>query len=317
MRVAILGASGFIGRNLMLSLPNDWQVTAFFNTAVDFPKWAEINHIKEDTIFIQQDLSKEFILPYPDTVSKYFDLVISLIGDTRKLSKDELPMSNFYSDPVALIQFFKRFTCDKFLYFSSGCVYEGHSGLVAADTTKNIHPFTPYAIAKRTSEMLLNYWLKDKFLKRYLNVRFFGAYGPYQRDNKITSKLIRTFCIENKKHIELTGTGNNLIDAMYVQDAIDWILLAVKQKFENATIDFGVAHPITIKELVLRTAVVCGIDHSIIDWDVTNVPKEDYYFGLGNEHFTVTPPFNYKFKYQLENGIALTRDWLLRKEASR
>ena len=312
MKVAILGSSGFLGKNLMLNLQKGWETFAFFNTFTEFPKWAEKHGIPGGTVFVRQDLSRKFDYPYPNSIPKHFDLVISLIGDTRKLDKKHLPMQNFNSDPLALTGFFRRFTCDKFLYFSSGCVYEGHSGIISAYDTKDLKPFTAYAIAKRTSEMLLDYFVKDGCIKRYLNVRFFGAYGPHQRNEKITTKLIKTFFIDKKNEITLYGSGENLIDAMYVQDAIDWILLAVNQKFENETIDFGRASPITIKELALRTAAVCGVANPIIKWDAETASKEDYYFRLGDHWFRPETPFGYEFKFPLEHGIRRLKTWLIK-----
>jgi len=311
MRVAILGASGFIGKNLMLNLQKNWETFAFFNTFTDFPKWAEERSVSENTVFVQQDLSKEFKYPYPDSIPKHFDLVVSLIGDTRKIDKKDLPMRNFNSDPLALVGFFKRFTCDKLLYFSSGAVYEGHSGIVSAQKTRDLHPFSAYAIAKRTSELLLDYFVRDGSVKQYLNVRFFGAHGQYQRNEKITTKLIRAFFIDKQNKIDLFGTGENLIDFMHVQDAVDWILFAIKQKFNNETVDFGTASPITIKELVLRTATVCGVADPVIKFDSKNIPKEDYYFRLGDKWFRPETPFGYEFKINLEQGVLLTKDWLV------
>lgn len=313
MKVAILGSSGFIGKNLMLNLQKDWETFAFFNTYTDFPKWAEEHKIQENTVFVQQDLSKEFNYPYPESLPKHFDLVISLIGDTRKLDRKLLPMQNFNSDPIALINFFKRFTCDILLYFSSGAIYEGHSGIVCCQKTKDLNPFSAYAIAKKTSEFLLNYFIRDGNVKNYLNVRFFGAYGQHQRNEKITTKLIKTFCVDKINKVSLFGTGNNLIDMMHVQDTIDWILLASKQKFKNQTVDFGVALPITIKELVMRVADICDIADPIIEFDATNAPKEDYYFRLGDEWFHPRIPFGYEFKIDYEKGLMLLKDWLIKE----
>lgn len=311
MRVAILGASGFVGKNLMLNLPDEWETYAFFNSSSNFPIWAEKNEIKSGVTFIQQDLSQSFEYPYPEKIPKKFDLCVSLIGNTQKLEESLLPEKNFYCDPLALSGFLKRFSVDKFIYFSSGAVYEGHYGIVSAQDTKDLHPFSAYAVTKRTSEMLLDYFVKIGAIREYLNVRFFGAYGPHQRDEKITTKLINTFFIENSRKIKLYGNGRNLIDMMYVQDTIDWILFASRQKLDNKTIDFGMVAPITIKELVVRVANICGAADPIIEFDAKTAPKEDYHFSLGDSWLHPKIPFEYEFKVELEKGIGMLKDWLV------
>lgn len=306
--VAILGASGFIGHNLMLNLPESWETFAFYNTAVDFPEWAQEHKVKNGTTFIKQNLSSYEIVS--EVVPEHFDIVISLIGDTRKLRKELLPLHNLKSDPLALIGFFKHHTCDKFLYFSSGCTYEGNVGLVNAIDTTNISPFTPYAIAKRASELFLEYFRRDGKIKQYLNVRFFGAYGPYQRADKISTKLIKNFYFDKKNEVTLFGDGSNLIDAMHVDDTIDWIKEALQHDFKNQTIDFGYAKPITIKELTCTIAKICGVDSPKITWDTKNAPKENYFFRLADTWFHPEIPYEYKFKVDLVEGIKQMIQWL-------
>ena len=52
-------------------------------------------------------------------------------------------------------------------------------------------------------------------------VRFFGAYGPYEASHKIYTRLVRAFALESRNTYTIYGDGANLIDAMYVDDAID------------------------------------------------------------------------------------------------
>jgi len=310
MRVAILGASGFVGRNLMLNLNKNWEVFAFYNTAKDFPEWFKTHKINTCTILVQQDLATYTCSENLNLVPKHFDLVISLIGDTRKLDSTLLPLQNFKSDPLALIGFFKYHTCSKLIHFSSGCIYEGNAGIVSAANTINIHPFTPYAIAKRTSELLLEYFRLNGEVEEYLNVRFFGAYGPYQRADKISTKLIKNFYFDKKQTITLIGNGQNLIDAMYVQDTIDWILMVSNHEFKNQTVDFGYCNPITIETLVQFVAEICGIENLDITWDIENAPKENYFFRLADTWFRPEIPYKYEFKVNLDTGIKLLQQHL-------
>jgi len=308
MKVAILGASGFTGRNLLLNLPKDWQIYAFFNTDKTFQDWVIKKNIK--VIPIKVNLSDTFIILGKD-IPNHFDLVISLIGNTQRVAIEEQPLYDFNADTFAISNFFSNFTCDKCIYFSSGAVYENHVGLVSVDKTKGLKPTMSYPIAKLTSEYIISHFHWRNRINQYLIVRFFGAYGPYQKNNKIVLSTIKKLFIDKEKELNFTGTGKNLFDAMYVQDAIDWILLAVQKEFKNQTIDFGLAKPITIKQLIKSIAKACDRKDVVINFDGLP-PKEDYYFRLGDENFTVLPPFGYKFKVSLEKGLVLTRDWILK-----
>lgn len=310
LKVAILGASGFTGRNLLLNLPKEWQVYAFFNTDVTFQDWV----IKENinVIPIKVNLSSNFIILGKD-IPNHFDLVISLIGNTQRVEIERQPLYDFNADTFALSGFFNNFSCDKCIYFSSGAVYENHIGIVSVDKTKGLKPSMSYPIAKLTSEYIISHFHWRKKINQYIIVRFFGAYGPYQKNNKITIDLIKKLFIDKDKELYLTGDGNNLYDAMYVQDAIDWVLFAVQKKFENQIVDFGLAKPITIKQLVVAIVKACGREDVKINFDRLK-PKEDYYFRLGDKNFTVLPPFGYKFKINLEKGLVLTRNWVIKNE---
>ena len=41
MRLLITGASGFIGRNVVVRAPRDWDIVAVYNRAADFPAFLE------------------------------------------------------------------------------------------------------------------------------------------------------------------------------------------------------------------------------------------------------------------------------------
>ena len=50
MKLLITGASGFLGRNILLSLPKDWKVVAIYfkdETFIEFLKQNNLNQIKD------------------------------------------------------------------------------------------------------------------------------------------------------------------------------------------------------------------------------------------------------------------------------
>lgn len=310
INVAILGASGFVGKNLMLKLPSDWNTYAFYNTSKDFADFVKKNNIK--ATLIKKDLSKDFKVSnrYP----RNFDLVISLLGNTSHILEEFQPEYDLNSDPLAITNFFKKFSCNKLIYFSSTAIYDNHYQLVSAQKTTDIIPSNSYTIAKLMSERLIHYFQKKKVIDKFLIVRLSGAYGPYQRPNRLITRLINTFHFKKGNHIELKGTGENWTDAMYVKDTINFILLAIKQELKNEIVDFCSPCFIPLKEMVDKV-INTTIKHFNPDlkpavmWD--NKPlKENYPFYLSNSTYGISPPFNYEFQWNWETGLANFRSWL-------
>ena len=122
------------------------------------------------------------------------------------------------------------------IFFSSGAVYDGLTGLVSPESKLN--PKLPYAISKLASEQYIQFFAKKGQIENYIILRFFGAFGPYEPERKIYTKLVRAFALEGKDEFVVRGDGKNLIDAMYVDDTIDGILKVMASSEKNKIVDF-------------------------------------------------------------------------------
>jgi nucleoside-diphosphate-sugar epimerase len=90
-------------------------------------------------------------------------------------------------------------------------------------------------------------------------VRFFGAYGPYEPARKITTRWLQGLA-EGQREFVIRGDGRNLIDFMYVDDAVDGFLALVKAGGTRATVDFASGAPISVDEVVRQMAAVVGVN---------------------------------------------------------
>ena len=59
------------------------------------------------------------------------------------------------------------------------------------------------------------------------------------------------------------GDGRNLIDFMYVDDAVDGFLALVKAKGAKLTVDFGSGAPVSINDIVATMASAIGVEVSV------------------------------------------------------
>ena len=196
---------------------------------------------------------------------------------------------------------------EKIIFLSSGAVYDGLSGFVSPESP--VSPRIPYAISKLASENYIKFYVATKrTFENYVILRFFGAYGPYEPNRKIYTKLVKRFYFENKNEFTVYGDGKNLIDAMYIDDTIEGLLKVIKSDNQNIIVDFCSGTPLTIDELVYASAVFSkkdvtvrheGITQEYIDFYVSNKMMEKL-FG-----FEPTTPLNeglWKLAKHLEGG---------------
>ena len=93
-------------------------------------------------------------------------------------------------------------------------------------------------------------------------MRFFGAYGPYEAPRKITTRWLQAMAAGQREFV-VRGDGNNLIDFMYVDDAVDGFLALVKAKGEKRTVDFASGSPISVNDVVRAMAKNLGVDVTV------------------------------------------------------
>ena len=144
---------------------------------------------------------------------------------------------------------------------SSGAVYDGLRGGVSPETP--VSPRLPYAISKLASEQYLRFFAEHRgTVDSYINVRFFGAYGPYEAARKITTRWLQGMASGQREFV-VRGDGNNLIDFMYVDDAVDGFLALVKAGGERRTVDFASGSPISVNDVVQAMARNLGVDVTV------------------------------------------------------
>lgn len=252
-RLIVTGASGFIGRNLLLESPPIWDIVGLYHTDWGFPGWLNKRGLTHVTAIHCDLRDRDLVRSLSRWVGIPFDACVFLAanGDPSYSALD--PVYDLESNAVTLLNFLKYFDVDRFVYLSSGAVYDGLSGKVSPSSI--VHPRLPYAISKWACEHYVAARAHD-----YVNLRFFGAYGPYEPERKFYTKLVKRFAFEKIPEFTVRGDGHNYIDAMYVVDAVRGILAVVKGDHTNVTVDFCSGTPHTIDSLVRRAGKIFGFD---------------------------------------------------------
>lgn len=304
MKILVIGASGFIGRNFIINAFQDWQITGIFRSnpdlkqfAVNFPKLSVIECDLSDSSEAKNKLS---------AISGYFDVGLFVWGNSNIGYSCENPSGDLNANVDSLINLVTNVRFGKFIFMSSGTVYMGQKGQV--DHGKNLVPPSPYGISKLASELYLRFFAeKTNQIGQYINVRFFGAYGPMEPSRKIFSNLIRKFVVEKKNDYTLFGDGTNVIDAMYIDDAIDALNKMILSDKGNLTVDLCKGEPLTLKELVLKVAVILGVKD--LELKTSGESKEFISFYASPKR--AEELFGFRAHTPMEEGIIKLRNYLL------
>jgi nucleoside-diphosphate-sugar epimerase len=260
MRVIVTGASGFIGRNLLLKAPRDWDIIALYHRTPleDFVQRHGLAHVRVQRCDL---LDANDVRAVGDAAGGRADAVMYLAANGDPAVSSERPRWDLESNAAAVVNFLEHCPAEHVVYVSSGAVYDGLSGMVTPHTP--VAPRLPYAISKLASEYYVRFFAeRRRSVGSYVNVRFFGAYGPYEADRKITSRWLRGMASGQREFV-VRGDGKNLIDFMYVDDAVEGFLALLQAQGTSTTLDFASGAPQSIDDVVYAMARALGVTVSI------------------------------------------------------
>jgi UDP-glucose 4-epimerase len=251
MRLLVTGASGFLGRNVLLQAPRHWDIAALYNTALDFPAFltdAGLTNVRA----IRCDLTDAGEVRAMRTAAEAsgpVDAVLYLAanGDPAASARD--PIRDLRQNTVALLTYLEHCPAPRLVFVSSGAVYDGLHGIVTPESP--VDPHLPYAISKLACERYIRFFAHKRGAPAsYVNVRFFGAYGPYEPMRKITTRFLAAVRRGNRE-FTVRGDGRNLIDFMYVDDAVRGLLrLITDDRPVRTTVDFASGTPVSVNDVV-------------------------------------------------------------------
>lgn len=264
VRLLVTGASGFIGRNLLLAVPPAWSVTATYHRATDFPGFLSSHGLGHVTP-VRVDLASESPGTIAQRVGPEHDAAVLLAANGDPALSVRAPRDDLAANALSVVAVLEGVRVGRLVYFSSGAVYDGVRGDVHPGVA--VRPHLPYAISKLAAEHYVRSFTRAGRVRSSVSVRFFGAYGPHEPERKIYTRLVRAFAEARRGEFTIRGDGRNLIDAMYVDDSVRGLLALLTHEApagESETLDMSSGDPISIEALVRATARVFGIEPDII-----------------------------------------------------
>lgn len=296
MHVLVTGASGFIGHNVLLRAPGTWDVTAVYHQTPGLEEFARASQLHNVRAVRCNLVDPGDVRSMANALGNRVDAVLYLAANGDPAVSTARPRQDLEQNTVALVTLLEHLASDHFVYVSSGAVYDGLVGPVTPETP--VSPRLPYAISKLASEQYVRFFCeRRRTIGSYINVRFFGAYGPYEAERKITTRWLQAMA-DGQREFVIRGDGKNLIDFMYVDDAVDGFLALAGARGTSATVDFASGAPVPVNDVVHAMARLLNIDVRIRH--EATVPEYIEFRSVDStmhDRFGVTPTIS------LEDGI--------------
>jgi nucleoside-diphosphate-sugar epimerase len=261
MRVVVTGASGFIGRNVLLRAPRDWHIVAVSHQSPDLPAFVARHGLTHVTPLMADLCDPAAVHAVAAAAGGRADAVLYLAANGDPAASAGRPAWDLSSNTLAFVTFLEHCPAQHVVFVSSGAVYDGLRGPVTPATP--VAPLLPYAISKYASEQYLRFFVERcGQVGSGISVRFFGAYGPYEAPRKITTRWLSAMAAGQREFV-IRGDGGNLIDFMYVDDAVDGFLALAGAAGRSGAIDFASGAPVSVNDVVAGMARVLGVQVTV------------------------------------------------------
>jgi len=308
MRVLVTGASGFIGRNVLLKTPPDWHDVAVYNRTGGLDEFLEhhgLTHVRA----LRCDLTNAADVARLSREAGSVDACLYLAANGDPAASSERPVWDLQLNTVALVTCLEHVRIGHCVYVSSGAVYDGLQGPVTPQSA--VAPRLPYAISKLASEHYLRAFSeRRRTVDSFVNVRFFGAYGPYEPARKITTRWIRGV-MDGQREFSIRGDGRNLIDFMCVDDAVDGLLAVTSSAGYSGTIDFASGSPVTVNAVAETMGRVLGVSVTL-----RHEGHTEEYIQFHSVDRTMADRFGIVPRVSFEDGVRRLHEFLIADRAS-
>jgi UDP-glucose 4-epimerase len=250
MKIAVTGASGFIGRYLVEALSaGGHEIVAVGRAGSAGGDTADGRVTVRETDYSEESLK---------AVLEGADAVVHLAG--RRMTREDEPnrLAPFVEPNVLatenLMRTAKARDIGNVVIASTIAVYSARNEAPYRETEVP-QPLNAYGLSKLMAEQYASLYARDARI-RLTNLRFAAVYG---HGEKGTPALMR-FVNEASAGRTLTLQGNRLIsvDQLYVRDAVGAIVAALGQKNPGGTFNIGCGDAYTVVDMAETVNSIFG-----------------------------------------------------------
>lgn len=264
MKILVTGGAGFIGSHVCERLLSDgYRVVSiddfndFYDPAVKKRNLAEIRRHPRARNFKSfkgdirnwKQIDKLFRSEKPDLVVH----LAAMAGVRPSFKNPALYTAVNVCGTQVLLQACVQNHVRGFVFGSSSSVYGNNKKVPFSESDNADRPISPYAVTKRTAEMLCGAYAR-RFGLAVCVLRFFTAYGPRQRPDLAIHKFTRL--IFEGRPIPFYGDGRTKRDYTYIDDIVDGVARAVvwtaraRKRPRVETFNLGESRAVSLGQLV-------------------------------------------------------------------
>ena len=306
MNVLILGAGGFIGKNLAISLAknNDINLTLVDKSLCFFSDIVGILPKKVEYISSPLDENEHFCF------LKNQDIVFHLVSSNIPTSSNIHVSLDMKANVVFSSLLFEACVYNKVkkvIFISSGGTVYGKENNCPLSEDLPTNPITSYGLQKLTIEKLL-YLYNYMYNLDYRVIRLSNPYGPYQRPNGKLG-VVTTFIYKalNNEELNVYGDGSVIRDFIFIDDAIKAIInITFGTDASNHIYNLGCGYGTDVKTIVKKISSVLNKKLKINYLPARTVDVPVNYLDISRYEST----YEKLNPTSLETGIVMTAEFL-------
>jgi UDP-glucuronate 4-epimerase len=322
MQYLITGAAGFIGSFLCHKLAKEGnKIIAIDNFSNYYDVGLKNNRVKElleplDIDIVNLDIVED--AKFDNLVSKSKpDVVINLAAQAGVRLPIKETDKYVNSNLVGFSNVLRSTVNNKvpyFLYASSSSVYGDKAAIPYIESEQNLHPNSFYGATKLANE-LLTPTLVQNSLTAARGLRFFTVYGPWGRPDMAYFRMIAN--VISGAEFNFFGDGSVERDFTFIDDAVNSVMaltteLQKRKPGYSDVVNLGGGRPLSMNYL-LQT--VSSISKNEVKFNRLNSNSNDAKKTMSDSKY-IESLIGSKPNTKLEDGIAKTIEWAMRKDIS-
>ncbi|MEM0217136.1 MAG: SDR family NAD(P)-dependent oxidoreductase [Candidatus Nezhaarchaeales archaeon] len=259
-KVLVTGGAGFIGSHLVdILLQEGFEVVVLDNLSTGSLDNIRAHTEKQNFQFIRGDVVVRDVVRRALRDVKYVFHLAAIANIDLSVRRPDLVNRVNVTGTVNLLEESRRADVERFLFTSSCAVY-GEPVKIPVDEEHSTRPLSPYGASKLAAEHYCMVYHRAYGLETVV-LRLFNVYGPRQERSPYGG-VISSFINRLKKGLPpiIFGDGTQTRDFIYVSDAVEALMLAMKTKrCTGMILNIGSGIEVSIREIAERLTRIFGL----------------------------------------------------------
>jgi UDP-glucose 4-epimerase len=310
MKVVVTGGSGFLGSHVVRQLASEGHEVFI----IDHFKRDRERFLHPEAQVFKYNVGHEDIPKILEDIQP--DAIIHLaaqISVTKSLANPIFDVEENVMNGLHILEAAKNAGAKKVVFASSGGAIYGDHPVFPTPELNDVKPLSPYGIGKLMFEHCLRHY-HEAYGMSTISLRFANLYGPHQQvirpqgEGAVVPIFLEKMLITGEP-LTVFGDGTSSRDFVYVEDAADAIMRALKSEEKHLVVNIGTGKETTMNELLALFTEIHGAEHPLVHepFRIGEVRHSVLTNDLAKEKLGWEP------RMPLKEGLQKTYDWFKEK----